>query len=131
MFENDRKETASKAVTSIRHQNNIEKSTWKTHRYVINFESRITLKFPRRIVITISTWIHLSKSMKSRRTFHVEFRRCVYWVRNVFEKKKKKISKSRRKSSESPAVFVFKWLAKTNILTKNKIDWGFIIQEII
>ena len=89
MFENDRKETASKAVTSIRHQNDIEKSTWKTHRYVVNFESRIHVEIPTRIVITISTWIHLSKSMKSRRTFHVEFRRCVYWVRNVFEKKKK------------------------------------------
>ena len=41
MLENDRKETASKAVTSIRHQNDIEKSTWKTHRYFVDFESRI------------------------------------------------------------------------------------------
>ena len=41
MFENDRKQTASKAVTSIRHRNNIEKSTWKTHRYLVDFESPI------------------------------------------------------------------------------------------
>ena len=46
MFENDRKETASKAVTSIRHQNDIEKSTWKTHRYVVNFESQIHVEIP-------------------------------------------------------------------------------------
>ena len=45
-----------------------------------------TLKFPRRIDVIISTWIRLSKSMKSRRTFNVEFRRpidrrrCVHWV---------------------------------------------------
>ena len=32
-------------------------------------------KLPRRIDVIISTWIHFSKSMKSRRTFHVEFRR--------------------------------------------------------
>ena len=45
-------------------------------------------KFPCRIDVMISTWIRLSKSMKSRQTFHLEFRRqidgeskkCVYWV---------------------------------------------------
>ena len=45
-------------------------------------------KFPRRIDVMISTWIRLSKSMKSRQTFHLEFRRqidgeskkCVFWV---------------------------------------------------
>ena len=41
MFENDRKDTASKAVTSIRHQNDIEKSTWKIHWYFFDFERRI------------------------------------------------------------------------------------------
>ena len=34
-------ETASTEVTSIRHRNNVEKSMWRTHRYFINFESRI------------------------------------------------------------------------------------------
>ena len=36
-----------------------------------------TLKFPPRIDVIISTWIRLSKSMKSRWTFHVEFRRRI------------------------------------------------------
>ena len=36
-----------------------------------------TSKFPHRIDVIISTWIRLSKSMKSRRTFHVEFRRQI------------------------------------------------------
>ena len=44
MFENDRKETVSKAVTSIRHHNNTEKSTWKFHQYFVNFESRIHIE---------------------------------------------------------------------------------------
>ena len=34
-------ETASTEVTSIRRRNNVEKSTWKTHRYFVDFESRI------------------------------------------------------------------------------------------
>ena len=41
MLENDRMETASKAVTSIRRRSVIEKSTWKTHRCFVDFESRI------------------------------------------------------------------------------------------
>ena len=45
MFENDRKETASKAVTSIRLRNDIEKSTWKTHRYFVGFENRIHVEY--------------------------------------------------------------------------------------
>ena len=52
MFENDRKETKSKAVTSIRHRNDIEKSTWKTHRYFVHFESRIHVE------ISTSSWCH-------------------------------------------------------------------------
>ena len=43
MSENDRMETASKEVTSIRRRNDIEKSTWRNHRYFIDFESRIYL----------------------------------------------------------------------------------------
>ena len=41
MLKNDRKETASKSITSIRHRNDIEKSTWRAHRYFVDFESRI------------------------------------------------------------------------------------------
>ena len=41
MLGNDTMETASTEVTSIRHWNDIEKSTWKTHRYFVNFESRV------------------------------------------------------------------------------------------
>ena len=36
-------------------------------------------KFPRQIDVTISTWIRLSKPMKSRRTSHVEFQRQIDW----------------------------------------------------
>ena len=41
MLENDRMETASKAVTSIPRRNHIEKSTWRIHRYFVDFQSRI------------------------------------------------------------------------------------------
>ena len=41
VFENDRKETASKAGTSIWHRNNIEKSTWRTRRYFVDFSCGI------------------------------------------------------------------------------------------
>ena len=44
-------------------------------------------EFPRRIDVIISTWIRLSKLMKSRRTFHVEFRRWIdgeWCVHSVF-----------------------------------------------
>ena len=34
-------ETASTAVTSIRRRNNIEKSTWRTRQYFVDFQSRI------------------------------------------------------------------------------------------
>ena len=64
MSENDRKETDSKAVSSIRHRNDIEQLN--------RIES--TLIFPRRIDVIISTWIRLLKLMISRRTFHLEFR---------------------------------------------------------
>ena len=77
MLENDRTETASKAVTSIRRRNDIEKSSWRTHRYFVDFEFESTSKFPRRSDVIISTWICLSKLMKSLRTFNVEFRRQI------------------------------------------------------
>ena len=41
MLENDRMETASTEITSIRRRNDIENSTWRTHRYFVGFESRI------------------------------------------------------------------------------------------
>ena len=41
MLGNNSMETASTKVTSIRRRNNVEKSTWKTHRYFVDFESRI------------------------------------------------------------------------------------------
>ena len=34
-------ETASTEITSIWRRNDIEKSTWRTHRYFVDFESRI------------------------------------------------------------------------------------------
>ena len=40
MLGNNTMETASTEVTSIRRRNNVEKSTWKTHRYFVDFESR-------------------------------------------------------------------------------------------
>ena len=41
MLENNTIETASTEVTSIQRRNNVEKSKWKTHRYFVDFESRI------------------------------------------------------------------------------------------
>ena len=39
MLENDRMETLSKAVTSIRHRKDTEKSTWRACQYFVNFEN--------------------------------------------------------------------------------------------
>ena len=41
MLGNNTMETASTEVTSIRYRNHVEKSTWRTHRYFVDFESRI------------------------------------------------------------------------------------------
>ena len=41
MLGNNSMETASTKVTSIPRRNNLEKSTWKTHQYYVDFESRI------------------------------------------------------------------------------------------
>ena len=70
-------ETASKAVTSFRRRSNIEKSTWRTHRYFVNFKSRIYVK-----IFTSNRChnFHMDspfKLMKSRRKIHVEFLRQI------------------------------------------------------
>ena len=41
MSGNDRLDTESAAVRSIRRRNDIEKFTWRTHQYFVNFESQI------------------------------------------------------------------------------------------
>ena len=57
MLGNDRIETTNTEVTSIRRRNDIEKSTWRTHRYCVDFESRI----------------HVEKSTSNRyHNFHVD-----------------------------------------------------------
>ena len=47
MLEKDTMETASTEVTSIRRRNDIEKSTWRSNRYLVDFESKSTSKLPR------------------------------------------------------------------------------------
>ena len=65
-------ETASTEVTVIQRRNDMEKSTWKTRRYFVDFESRIHVKistsnqFPR--VFAFQNQLNLPE------TFHVEFR---------------------------------------------------------
>ena len=44
MLENDRMKRAITEVTSIWRRNDIEKSTWRTHRYFVDFESRIQVE---------------------------------------------------------------------------------------
>ena len=63
MLGNNTMETANTEVKSIQRRNNVEKSTWKTHRYFVDFKVESTSKFPRRIDVIISTSIRLSKSM--------------------------------------------------------------------
>ena len=46
MLGNDRIETASTKVTSIRRRNDKEKSTWRTQQYFVDFESRIHVEIP-------------------------------------------------------------------------------------
>ena len=52
MLGNDRMEITSKEVTSIKRGNDIEKSTWRTHRYFVDFESGILVE------ISTSNWCH-------------------------------------------------------------------------
>ena len=57
MLENDRMETASTEVTLIWRRNNIEKSTWRTQWYFVDFES----------------WFHVEISTLNRcHNFHVD-----------------------------------------------------------
>ena len=44
MLQNDGTSTASIAVTLIQRRNEKEKSTWRTPRYFVNFESRIQVE---------------------------------------------------------------------------------------
>ena len=67
-------ETASTQVTSIQRRNDIEKSTWKLIEISSILKVESTWKFPRRIDVIISTWIHLSKSMKFRQTVEMSNR---------------------------------------------------------
>ena len=57
MLENDRMKTAGTEVTSIWRRKDIEKSTWRTHRYFLDFENRIHVE--------IST-------LNQRHNFHVD-----------------------------------------------------------
>ena len=66
-------ETESTEVTSIQRRNDIGKSTSRTHDISSILKAESTSKFPHRINVIVSTWIRISKSMKFRRTFHVEF----------------------------------------------------------
>ena len=61
MFQNDRKETESKAVSPIRHRNAIEKFTWKTHRYFVDFESRIHVEI---FTSNLCHYFHLGSPFK-------------------------------------------------------------------
>ena len=77
MLGNDRMETANTEVTSIRRRNDTENPRGELIDILSILKVESTSKFPRRIDVIISTWIRLSKSMKSRLTFHVEFRRRI------------------------------------------------------
>ena len=44
MLENNAMETANTEVWSIRCGNKVEKSTWRTHLYFVDFESRIHIE---------------------------------------------------------------------------------------
>ena len=88
MLGNNTMETTSKEVTSIRRRNNVEKSTWGTHRYFVDFESQIYVeistsnrcqKFPLGFTFQnrcnfdeLSTWNFDVESMVIRRG-------CVHW----------------------------------------------------
>ena len=79
-------ETASTEVTSIWRRNDVEKSTWRTHQYFVDFEGRIHVEIstsnrcPRGFAFQnrcnfheLSTWNFDVESMANRR-------RCAHWV---------------------------------------------------
>ena len=69
---------------SIRHRKDIEKPTWKTHQYFVEFENRINFE-----ISTLNRCYNFHKSMNelSTKNFDVESmtnrRRCVHWVASV------------------------------------------------
>ena len=77
------RQTTSLEVTLIRYWNDIEKATWRTHRYFIDFGSRIDVE------ISTSNWCHLfyadspfitdkiSTNFRSRNSMS---NRCAHWV---------------------------------------------------
>ena len=77
MLGNDRKETASTAVTSTRRRNDIEKFTTRTHRHFVDFESQIHVE------VSKSNRCHnfladLSFKIDGiSKTFHVKFQRRI------------------------------------------------------
>ena len=91
MLRYDTVETGITEVTSIRRRKNREKSTWRAHRYFVEFESRIhfeistwnqchNFQFPREFAFQnrnsfdeLSSWNFDFKLMTNRR-------RCVHWV---------------------------------------------------
>ena len=77
MLENNRMETVSKPVTRF----DIEATQKNPRGELIDIslilKVKSTSKFPCRIDVIISTWICLSKSMKSQQTFYLEFRRRI------------------------------------------------------
>ena len=68
-------ETASTEVTSIRHRNNVKKSTWRTHRYFVDFESRIPVEMSK--LNWCLSWLAFQNRCNFWRTFHVKFPRRI------------------------------------------------------
>ena len=63
MLGNDRIETASTEVTSIRRRTTLKNPRVELINISAILKAESTSKYPRRIDIIISTWIRLSKSM--------------------------------------------------------------------
>ena len=75
MLGNDRMETATTEVTSIRCRNDIENPRGKLIDVLWIVKVECTSKFPRQIDVIISTWICLTNLLETWRTSHVEFGR--------------------------------------------------------
>ena len=146
MLGNDRMETASTAVTSIERRNDIEKSTWRTHRHFVDFESRIHFEISKSNRCH-TFHVHLSfKIMKSRRTFRVEFQcringngRFVHWfniLKPIINMKRrstawcKLASFSRKQHLLKSIYFHFKTPTKNiSVFFRTKLGKGFIWQK--
>ena len=104
MFENDRKETVSKAVKSIWFQSNIEKSTSKTHRYFVDFESRI----------------HVELSTSNRcHNFHVD---SPFKIDEIFTNFPRRISMSNRWQIDED-VFIGLYVTTMYVNHYSRITW--------